>query len=186
MSTDAENAAAGGCCGSAADGFGIGLFETSVYGSSGSNNPGGLAGKVWERPQFLSAFAIGFDIFQNIDEISLNFNGTVVATNNLHGSWDINDGTFQSVNILLTPNGTDTLVHMAIDGYSVFANTLVSGMDLYSFPNYRLIAGGRTGGAFANIDLDNIRVGNPIPEPTTILLFGIGLLGMAGVGRRKK
>jgi hypothetical protein len=27
---------------------------------------------------------------------------------------------------------------------------------------------------------------NPVPEPTTILLFGIGLLGLAGVSRKKK
>ncbi len=26
----------------------------------------------------------------------------------------------------------------------------------------------------------------PVPEPTTLLLFGIGLLGIAGVSRKKK
>ncbi len=31
-----------------------------------------------------------------------------------------------------------------------------------------------------------IAAGQPIPEPTTIVLFGLGLLGFAGVSRRKK
>ncbi|MDY0221513.1 MAG: PEP-CTERM sorting domain-containing protein [Desulfobacterium sp.] len=35
------------------------------------------------------------------------------------------------------------------------------------------------------IALDNVSV-NPIPEPAAMLLFGIGLLGLAGVSRRKK
>ena len=32
---------------------------------------------------------------------------------------------------------------------------------------------------------ENSRVNNPIPEPGTITLFGFGLLGLAGIGRRK-
>lgn len=33
--------------------------------------------------------------------------------------------------------------------------------------------------------IDNVSL-NPVPEPTTLMLFGIGLLGLAGVSRRKK
>ena len=60
MTGDAANAAAGGCCGSAADGLGVGVFATARYGTSGPINPGagegvggsGVAPNDWERPQF--------------------------------------------------------------------------------------------------------------------------------------
>jgi len=34
--------------------------------------------------------------------------------------------------------------------------------------------------------MGSITFGTAVPEPTTIMLFGIGLLGIAGIGRRKK
>jgi hypothetical protein len=183
MTDDEANGAAGGCCDSAADGFGIGLFYTSVYGTSGSNNPGTF--EEWERPWFLDAFVVGFDIFENIDVVTLNFDGTVSAEADLTGTWDLNDNRFQSANIVITPNGVNALVNMTIDGVSIFTDTSISGMDLTNFPNYRLIAGGRTGGAYTETDIDNIRI-NAVPIPAAIYLLGAGFVGLAGLRRKLK
>ena len=39
-------------------------------------------------------------------------------------------------------------------------------------------------GDWANAAIDNVVI-DAVPEPTTILLLGIGLLGLAGFGRKK-
>jgi hypothetical protein len=188
MTDDASNAAAGGCCGSAADGLGIGLFDTGTYGSTGGNNPPtGFA--VWERPAFVSAFAIGLDVFQNLDVVNLNWGGVQVAEADVSALLDLNDNLFHRAIVDILPNGSNALVNMNIiedvnggaTKRSIFAGEVVSGMNLNNLFNYRVIAGGRTGGAYTDGDFDNIRL---VPEPSTYALTLGGLIAIIALGRR--
>jgi hypothetical protein len=197
MSNDADNAAAGGCCDSAADGMGIGLFATATYGTSGANNPATLAGQpsnIWERPAFKDAFTVGLDIFQNIDVMTLNFAGVQVAEFDIAPIMDLNNNLFHRAVIDLKPNGAGALADVAliedVQGatiiHNVASNVAVPGMTLAALPGYRVIAGGRTGGAFVAGDIDNIFVStNPVPEPASLSLLGLAGLSMLSVRRRK-
>ena len=195
ITDDAANAAAGGCCGSAADGLGIGLFATAQYGTTGGNNPGASGNGDWERPAFPNAFTVGFDIFQNIDVVTLNWADTEVAVADVQSFLDLNSNVFHRALLEVTPSGSDAVVNMKIIAdvqgdttiHDIFTNQTIPGLNLAALPAYRLIAGGRTGGAWTAGDIDNISLTSlPVPEPATLISLALGgALLVLGVRRMR-
>ena len=158
MTDDDTNDLFGGCCGSAADGFGIGLFSTDTYGKEGRIHVPDKSPGVWERPSFQDAFTVGFDVFQNVDRVTLNWAGNEIAEAKLDGIIDLNDNTFHQAIVQVTPAGRQSLASVWIDDTQVLQGIEISEMQLASLFNYRVIAGGRTGSAYTETDLDNIAV----------------------------
>jgi hypothetical protein len=192
MTGDDANNGAGGCCGSAADGLGLGLFATSTYGTTGGVNPGTGGAGDWERPAFPDSFAVGLDVFQNIDVVSINWADTQIAEANVQPFMDLNNNLWHRAVVHVKPDGANALVDMLlledVDGltqiHPVFSNLAVPGLNLAALPGYRLIAGGRTGGAFLNGDIDNIAL-EAIPEPGSLTLLGLGGLLLLVARRRQ-
>ncbi len=157
-----------GSNGSVADGIGIGLFRTGTYGTTGANNP--ASAKAWENPTansgFPNALAFGFGIY-NTNFIRMC--GPAQPATALHQSvspFTLSSNQFHRAIITMLSNGpSGTIVSMQViqdvNGAAtvrqIFSNVLVPGFDL---PNesFRLIAGGRTGGANARQDIDNVSI----------------------------
>ncbi len=197
MSDNQANTDAGGCCNSAADGMGIGYFATSLYGAAGPMNPAAAAGaSPWERPVFARAAVVGLDVFQDIDVVTLNAFGGVLAEVDVRPmGLDLNNGVFHRGIFTVLPNPADAAkslwsvdiiedVHGATPVVHNVISNLPTDVDLNGLPLNRVIAGARTGNAFLNADLDNISV-RLVPEPSGLVLLGVGIVGLSSLVRRR-
>ncbi|MBP7950468.1 MAG: PEP-CTERM sorting domain-containing protein [Verrucomicrobiales bacterium] len=188
MTDDAANGGAGGCCGEAADGIGIGFFPNAVYGSTGAVNPAvGPSVFAWEAASAPSSLALGLDVF---DGGGPNGNNARISWNNANigdavVGFPLNNNSWHKAVMTLTDSGSNSLVDLTIDGTPIFTGLNAMGVDLDGIgSNFRLIAGGRTGGAFAQGEIDNIVV-EAIPEPSiSVLMALVGVFGFAS--RRRK
>ncbi len=134
------------------------------------------------------------NLFQGIDNASPNMSGGAminyinpVAPFSILFNADQTEAAFAMVT-----NPTSTTFSAYLDG--AFVESFSSATDGVGTNNYY----GFTGIIFdeigVNVGGDHIMVldslqfhnNSPIPEPATMLLFGLGLLGLAGVNRRKK
>lgn len=114
------------------------------------------------------------------------------------GDWQVNDetaivyefsGGYDNVSALF---GVDNGIFVWLDG--VYQNGWMNSGSSYQW-EYSLDIGSLSAGTHylqvlredhgGGTGYDILVTGNPVPEPATMFLFGIGLLGLAGVSRRK-
>jgi hypothetical protein len=155
--------------GEAADGFGIGLFKTSTYGTTGPVNPG--LGAEWETPGagngMPDAVHFGFDIYSGATEgNNLRVSGPTnpkVVLKNVIVPRQLNSNQFHRAIITAIASGSSTLFNvdliMDVDGIpesiQAIRGLIVPGFNLMA-DDFRIIAGGRTGGVTVRTDIDNV------------------------------
>lgn len=161
-----------------ADGLGIGLFRTSTYGTTAPINP--ADGKAWENPAtgggYPDAVVLGFGVYgANVIRLAgpaspgtalVELASPFTLTSNLFnrailtGVTNGSTGTLFSLTIIQDVNGASPTTR------SIFSNVLVKNFNVAT-DQFRLIAGGRTGQLFTQIDLDNVQLATASTTTTT-------------------
>lgn len=154
---------------SPADGFGIGFFRTSAYGIQGGTNPA-TGNRVWENPAANEGYTDGLVFgFAYYGANTLRVAGPAapgVALGEAAVPFPLINGLFNRVIITVLANGgssSSVTVEMIedVDGVAtrttVLENVIVPGFAIDA-EDVRLIAGARTGGLNAQVELDNVQI----------------------------
>ena len=131
---------------------------------------------------------------QNTGGAALN---TVTVTNlggayNYFGLWWGSADTYNTLSfyesggLVASFDGTAITTPNAANGYQIGPdqNLYVNFLGLPLFDSFQMTSFSAVGSSYA-FESDNIAIGT-VPEPTTMLLLGLGLLGVAGIRRKFK
>lgn len=174
-----------------------GVFSTvgpaggTFYAVSSQGGPGTHA--IWQTftvPGLASSVSLSYDMFvQTQASLAIHPNGLdhTVSSPNQHARVDI---------LSAIANPFDTGAGVLGNFYLGLDGTPTQPYTSYSHDITSIVGGGGSfilrfaevdNQGFFNLGVDNVStLFDPVPEPSTMLLFGFGILGIAGVSRRRK